>query len=61
MFITLNPLEKLLRPPLLEQTHQRTPDGLHLGRRYFRDPSISEDVRSRDLFEFEVPSHVRVN
>lgn len=54
----LQVLEKVPRPPLFKQTHQRTLHSLHLSTRHFRDPSISVDVGTGDDLEFEITRDV---
>lgn len=57
----LQVLEKVPRPPLFKQTHQRTFHSLHLGTRHFRDFSISVDIGTGDDLEFEVTRDVSMD
>ena len=54
----LQVLKEVLRPPLLEEPHQRTPHRLHLRARDLGDPPIPIDIRPRDDLELEVTHHV---
>jgi hypothetical protein len=57
----LNELEKPLRPPFLEQTHQRARDRLHLCAGNFRDPTVAIDEAACNLLEFKIPRDIRVH
>ena len=57
----LEELEEFLGPPLLEETHQRTLDGLHFGTGNFGYPPITIDKAACDLLELEIPDHIRVH
>ena len=57
----LKELEELLRATLLEQTHERAADSLHLVTWDFGDLAIPVDEAARDLLELEVARHVRVH
>ncbi len=57
-----DPLQELLRPPLLEEAHERRPQRLagvrgHLGHRGL-EPAALLHVAARDLLKLEVPGHV---
>lgn len=54
-------LKEVLRPPFLEQPHQRTPHSLHLRTRHFRDPPIPKDIASRDGLKLEIAGDVSVD
>lgn len=58
---SLQELEELLGPPLLEETHERALDGLHLGRGDLGDLAIAINVATGDLLEFKVSGDVRVH
>ncbi len=57
----LKELEELLGSPLLEQTHEGTPDCFHLGTRDLGDPTITIDETSSNLLEFEVSGDISVD
>lgn len=57
----LQELEKLLRPPLLKEAHERAPDSLHLVTRDLRDLPVAVHEAARDLLELEVPGDVGVH
>lgn len=59
--VVLNKLKEALGASLLKQAHEGGLDGLHLGGRHFGDAAVSEDVRSRDLFELHVARDVGVD
>lgn len=58
--VVLDILEELLGSALLEETHQGTTDGLHLGGGDLGDETITVDVRAGDLLELEVAGDVGV-
>ena len=57
----LKELEELLRSPLLEQAHERTPDGLHLVTWDLGDLAITIDEAASDLLELKVASDFGVD
>ena len=57
----LEELEELLRPPLLEQTHEGTLHRLHLRARNLRDLAITIHKAARNLLELEVASDIGVD
>ena len=57
----LQELEELLRPPLLEETHERALDSLHLRARHLGDLAIAVHKAARDLLELKVPSDIGVD
>jgi hypothetical protein len=54
-------LEEVTSASLLEETHERARDGLHLGRRDLGDAAVAVDVRGGDLLKLEVSGDVGVN
>ena len=61
IFPSLQELEELLRPPLLEETHERALDSLHLRARHFGDLAIAVHETTGDLLELQVASDVGVD
>ena len=57
----LQELEELLRPPLLEETHERALDGLHFRARHLGDLAIAVHETTSDLLELQVASDVGVD
>ena len=57
----LQELEELLCSPLLEETHERTLDRLHLRGRHLGDLAITIDEAACDLLELEVAGDVGVD
>ena len=57
----LQELEELLRPPLLEETHERALDSLHLRARHLGDLAIAVHETTGDLLELQVASDVGVD
>lgn len=57
----LKEFEELLRPPLLKDTHEARPEGLHLGRGHLGNSAVTVDERARDLAKLEVPEDVGVD
>jgi len=57
----LQELEEFLSTSLLEKTHQRALDGLHLSAGNFGDLAITIDIASCDLLEFEVTGYIGVD
>ena len=60
-----HPVQKVARPPLLKQSHQRTPQRLaritrHLGHRRV-PPTALLDIAARNLFELDIPRHIRTH
>ena len=53
--------EEVFSPPLLEETHQRALDSLHLSRRDFADLAVPVDIGTGDLLEFKVASNIGVD
>ena len=54
----LQELEEASSPSLLEQTHQATRQRFPLVRRDLGDPAISQDIRSSNLLELQIPGDI---
>lgn len=61
VFPALQELEELLGSPLLEETHERAANGLHLIAGDFGDPAIAVHVAAGNLLELQVANDVRVH
>ena len=57
----LQELKELLCATLLEETHQRALDCLHLRARHLRDLALAVDEAARDLLELEVAGDIGVD
>lgn len=58
---SLQELEELLGPPLLEQAHEGAANSFHLVTRHLRDLSFAVDKAARNLLELQVASDIGVD